>query len=133
MSNATASNSPQPDPTAASPSPNGGGATPGSSSKDKETPAAPSPAEKVQYQLHSPHLPLAVYREVAAHLRQIEQVETGLLPQNSQTFDYLQSQVGGVWIRYPEAAADRCQPQVEAILAYYGDRYGQWENLSTKA
>jgi hypothetical protein len=89
--------------------------------------------DKVQYQLHSPRLPLAVYREVAAHLRQIDQVETGLLPQTSQTFDYLQSQVGGLWIRYPEAQAERCQPQVEAILAYYGDRYGQWENLSTKA
>ena len=97
------------------------------------TPASPESTDKVQYQLRSPRLPLAVYREVAAHLRQVDQVETGLLPQISQTFDYLQSQVGGVWIRYPEAAASRCQPQVEAILAYYGDRYGQWENLSTKA
>ncbi|NER78669.1 MAG: hypothetical protein F6K42_03645 [Leptolyngbya sp. SIO1D8] len=75
-------------------------------------------------------MPLAVYREVAAHLRQISGVTTGLLPQTSKTFDYLQSQVGGLWIRYSADAVDICQPQVEAILTYYGDRYGNWETLS---
>lgn len=84
---------------------------------------------QVEYRLHSPHLPLAVYREVAAHLRQIEGVNTGLLPQTSKEFDYLQSQVGGVWIRYSADAAETCQPQIEAILTYYGDRYGKWETL----
>ena len=86
--------------------------------------------EQVEYRLHSPQLPLAVYREVAAHLRQIEGVNTGLLPQTSKEFDYLQSQIGGVWIRYNANASEQCQPQVEAILTYYGDRYGQWETLS---
>jgi len=38
-----------------------------------------------------PGLPLAVYREVAAHLQQVEGVETGLLPQTAQRFDYTQS------------------------------------------
>jgi hypothetical protein len=85
--------------------------------------------QQVEYRLHSPHLPLAVYREVAAHLRQIDGVNTGLLPQSAKAFDYLQSQVGGVWIRYSAAAADVCQPQIEAILTYYGDRYGKWETL----
>lgn len=85
---------------------------------------------QVEYRLHSPRLPLAVYREVAAHLRQIDGVSTGLLPQTAKEFDYLQSQVGGLWIRYNADAVDRCQPQVEAILTYYGDRYGQWETLS---
>jgi len=33
-----------------------------------------------------PGLPLAVYREVAAHLQQVEGVETGLLPQTAQRF-----------------------------------------------
>lgn len=92
-------------------------------------PAAATAPKQVEYRLHSPHLPLAVYREVAAHLRQIDGVNTGLLPQVSKEFDYLQSQVGGVWIRYNADAATRCQPQVEAILTYYGDRYGQWETL----
>lgn len=91
--------------------------------KEEETP------QQVEYRFHSPHLPLAVYREVAAHLRQIDGVNTGLLPQTAKEFNYLQSQVGGVWIRYPADAADTCQPQIEAILTYYGDRYGQWETL----
>lgn len=85
---------------------------------------------QVEYRFHSPYLPLAVYREVAAHLRQIDGVSTGLLPQTAKTFDYLQSQVGGVWIRYSADAAEICQPQIEAILTYYGDRYGKWETLS---
>ena len=93
----------------------------------------PSPkVEKVEYRLRSLRLPLAVYREVAAHLRQVDGVDTGLLPQTSKEFDYLQSQVGGLWIRYVATAAEVYQPQIEAILAYYGDRYGQWETLSAK-
>jgi len=86
--------------------------------------------QQVEYRFHSPRLPLAVYREVAAHLRQVDGVNTCLLPQTAKEFDYLQSQVGGIWIRYDADQAERCQPQVEAILTYYGDRYGQWETLS---
>ncbi|MEM0981387.1 MAG: hypothetical protein AAGH78_14070 [Cyanobacteria bacterium P01_H01_bin.58] len=85
--------------------------------------------QQVEYRLHSPRLPLAVYREVAAHLQQIDGVTTGLLPQTAKEFDYLQSQVGGLWIRYQETAAEVCEPQVEVILTYYGDRYGNWETL----
>ena len=99
-------------------------------SAQSNPPTEASNPEQVEYRLHSPRLPLAVYREVAAHLRQIEGVNTGLLPQTAKEFDYLQSQVGGVWIRYNANAAEQCQPQVEAILTYYGDRYGQWETLS---
>ncbi len=95
----------------------------GSNSKEATPP-------QVEYRLHSPRLPLAVYREVAAHLRQIKGVTTGLLPQTSTTFDYLQSQVGGLWIRYSADAAEVCQLQIEAILIYYGDRYGDWETLN---
>ena len=98
--------------------------------KSQTASTTPAPPQQVEYRLHSPGLPLAVYREVAAHLRQIEGVNTGLLPQTSKEFDYLQSQVGGVWIRYDADAAEQCQPQVEASLTYYGDRYGQWETLS---
>ncbi|MEO0491438.1 MAG: hypothetical protein AAFZ49_18085, partial [Cyanobacteria bacterium J06659_2] len=83
----------------------------------------------LQYQLRCPQLPLAVYREVAAHLRQLDGVETGLLPQTSQEFDYLQSQVGGLWVRYPEVGAEAYQQQVEAILKYYGERYRPWETI----
>jgi hypothetical protein len=80
-----------------------------------------------RYQIRCDHLPLAIYREVVAHLRQVTGVETGLLPQLSQKFDYLQSQVGGLWIQYTAAADQASHLRVEQILAYYGDRYGNWE------
>jgi hypothetical protein len=73
-----------------------------------------------------PGLPLAVYREVAAHLRQVDGVEAGLVPQSSGQFDYAQSQVGELWIQYPPNARERLHQQVDRILAYYGDRYGAW-------
>ena len=98
--------------------------------KGQETPLGNSASKKLEYRLCSPGLPLAVYREVAAHLRQVDGVETGLLPQLSTKFDYYQSQVGGLWIRYPKDAADICQPQVERILAYYGDRFKAWETIN---
>lgn len=75
-------------------------------------------------------LPLAVYREVVAHLRQVTGVEAGLMPQTSQSFDYQQSQVGGLWLRYTHAAESIAQHQVGQILAYYSDRYGSWEPVS---
>ena len=88
-----------------------------------------APEVQPQFQLYCPHLPLAVYREVAAHLRQVIGVEVGLLPQRSQQFDYYQSQVGGVWIRYTTHADAASQRRVEQILTYYGDRYGTWETI----
>ena len=53
-----------------------------------------------QQKLTIPQLPLAIYREIVAHLRQVEGVNSGLIPQTSPEFDYLQSQVGGLWIEY---------------------------------
>jgi hypothetical protein len=67
-----------------------------------------------------PGLPLAVYREIAAHLRQVEGVEVELARQDSQRFDYNQSQIGSLQIAYP----DRDLVLVEAILSYYDRRYG---------
>lgn len=78
-------------------------------------------------QLCCPNLPLAVYREVAAHLRQVTGVEVELLPQQSQTFDYQQSQIGGLKLRYAPEADAASQQRVQQILAYYGDRYGNWQ------
>jgi hypothetical protein len=76
-----------------------------------------------------PELPLAVYREVAAHLRQVEGVEAELLPQESTQFDYRQSQVGGLSIRYDAAADANSRQRVTQILAYYGDRHGSWQMI----
>ena len=80
----------------------------------------PSTETQFPQSLFIPRLPLAVYREIAAHLRQVEDVTVELLPQRSTEFEYLQSQVGGLQVDCP----DRSRQRVEQILAYYGDRYG---------
>lgn len=79
---------------------------------------------KLKYEIKFPSLPLAVYREIAAHLRQVEGVETQLYPATSQQFDYSQSQVGGLWIQYDQTAGSESREQVERILAYYQNHYG---------
>ncbi|MBE9183592.1 hypothetical protein IQ270_02335 [Microcoleus sp. LEGE 07076] len=86
--------------------------------------------KQLRYQIKCSGLPLAVYREVAAHLRQVKGVEIGLIPQQLQRFDYCDSQVGGLWIHYPEGFDLVDRQRVDRILAYYGDRYGAWELLS---
>lgn len=85
--------------------------------------------KQLRYQIQCPGLPLAVYREVAAHLRQVEGVETGLIPQQSKQFDYGDSQIGGLWIEYPEGFDSAGRQRVDRILAYYGDRFSPWEPL----
>jgi hypothetical protein len=68
-------------------------------------------------------LPLAVYREVAAHLRQVEGVEVELIPQSSPQFDYNQSQIAGLWISLSPDSGSMSQQRVKQILAYYRSRY----------
>ncbi len=74
-------------------------------------------------QICFPQMPLAVYRELAAHLRQVNGVEVELLPQTAQTFDYPRSQVGGLLLHLPNDAT-ASQQLVQQILAYYGQRHG---------
>ncbi|MEB3356438.1 MAG: hypothetical protein VKK04_06905 [Synechococcales bacterium] len=93
------------------------------------SPPSESPPESRQFQLRCPRLPLAVYREVAAHLRQVAGVDAELLPQTSMTFDYTASQVGGLRIHYSPQADDAAHRRVEQILQYYSDRFGDWETL----
>ncbi|MGA1264508.1 MAG: hypothetical protein ACO331_11490 [Prochlorothrix sp.] len=76
----------------------------------------------MKYELEFLNMPLAVYREVAAHLRQVEGVAVGLLPQTASTFEYTQSQVGGLWLEEISPSPGRGK-RLGAILAYYGDRY----------
>ena len=78
----------------------------------------------------SPQMPLAIYREVEAHLRQVTGVEVQVLPQTSLQFEYLKSQARGLSIEYGSEANQESRRRVEQILAYYGDRYGVWELLS---
>ena len=71
-----------------------------------------------------PQLPLAVYREIAAHLRQIQGIEVGLVTQQSQNFDYLQSQIDHLWLEYPSELAAMEKQRLEEILAYYTQIHG---------
>lgn len=67
-------------------------------------------------------LPLAVYREIAAHLRQVEGVEVELIPQSSQQFDYNQSQISGIYISWTANSGLESRQRVNQILAYYQNR-----------
>ena len=85
-----------------------------------------------QHKIVCDRLPLAIYREVATHLRQVPGVEAGLLPQTSTQFDYLASQIGGLWYQLPDDPTDdpSSQQRVQQILSYYSDRFGDWRTLS---
>ena len=86
----------------------------------------------MRYQVQCRGLPLAVYREVAAHLSQVEGVETGLVSQRSPLFDYRQSQIESLWIQLLDSAPSASQTRVDQILAYYSDRYGAWEDVQAE-
>ncbi len=85
----------------------------------------------MKYQIRCAGLPLAVYREVAAHLRQVDGVHTELVPQQSCQFDYHQSQIDSLWLTYPDDAAPEVSERVRQVLAYYRDRYGTWETIES--
>ena len=78
-----------------------------------------------KYEIQFPGLPLAVYEEIAAHLRQVEGVQTGLYLVESGKFDYNQSQVECLWLQYIQTTSPQNRERVEQILAYYRDRYGE--------
>ncbi|MGF1589646.1 MAG: hypothetical protein ACFCU7_10445 [Pleurocapsa sp.] len=86
-----------------------------------------------QQQLSCPQLPLAVYREVAAHLRQVAGVDTSLIMRSlehdrAEKFDYDQSQIAALQISYAENISATEQEQVAAILDYYAQRYSPWQD-----
>ncbi|ODG96741.1 hypothetical protein A4S05_16855 [Nostoc sp. KVJ20] len=68
-------------------------------------------------------LPLAVYREIAAHLHQVEGVEVDLIPQSSEQFDYNQSQIAGLSLSWTANSGSESRQRVNQILAYYQNRY----------
>lgn len=73
-------------------------------------------------------LPLAIYREIVAHLRQIDGVNADLYEQRATEFDYLQSQVGGLWLEY--SAEPKIESTINAILTYYAQKYGSWVTVA---
>ncbi|NES84962.1 MAG: hypothetical protein F6K10_28110 [Moorea sp. SIO2B7] len=89
--------------------------------------------KKKREQISYAGLPLAVYREVAAHLRQVEGVETGLIPQQVEQFDYKQSQVSGLWIEYADNLDAHKKGHLQDILDYYAGIYGTWRREQIEA
>ena len=85
----------------------------------------------MKYQVRCDNLPLTVYREVAAHLTQVDGVKVELMPQHSYEFDYRQSQVGGLLVCYPDGLSDADGERVRQILMYYSDRYGAWTTIES--
>jgi len=81
----------------------------------------------LRYGIQWTGLPLAVYREIAAHLCQVDGVETDLRPQQSRVFEYHLSQIDSLWIQH--AADPIASQRVQQILTYYSDRYGAWKRI----
>jgi hypothetical protein len=84
-------------------------------------------SQTIPTQVYWPKMPLAVYREVAAHLRQVG-VEVELLPQTAVCFDYELSQVGGLQITGTDAVDAASQTRLLEILHYYRARFGEWRS-----
>lgn len=82
---------------------------------------------KQQERIIYPNLPLAIYREIAAHLRQVKGIQALELPQDDPQFDYTRSQIGGLSISYPSDIGVGDRALVDAILKHYADRYGSYE------
>lgn len=71
-------------------------------------------------------LPLAVYREISAHLQQIEGIRVDLVAHSSREFDYNQSQIGGLAIRYDSDLDVIYHSRIRSILDYYAQKYGAY-------
>ena len=85
-------------------------------------------------QITCPRLPLAVYREIVAHLRQVEGVDAKLIMRSLQhdpreKFDYAQSQVLALQILPQANLSADAQQRVNQILEYYAQVYTPWETF----
>ena len=76
-------------------------------------------------QVTYPNLPLAIYREIVAHLEQFAGVVVEVLQPEDQAFSYDHSQVRGLVIKstYPQNELIKC------ILDHYSSIYGAY-NIS---
>ncbi|WP_055075984.1 hypothetical protein [Pseudanabaena sp. 'Roaring Creek'] len=70
--------------------------------------------------IYNPDIALAMYRELASHIEQIEDVKAELFWQDSKEFSYLGSQIGGMWLTYPQAISAQSQLLINKILNAYG-------------
>jgi hypothetical protein len=72
-------------------------------------------------------MPLAVYREVAAHLQQIEGIAVAFLNPIEREFNYTHSQLGGLEISGVSQLTQLDRLRIEQILSYYANRFAPWE------
>jgi hypothetical protein len=79
------------------------------------------------YQATCPHLPLAVYREVAAHLRQVDGVSVDLIAQTTSKFDYYASQIEGMLVNFLPNLSQSDRQKVAKIIEYYSQKHGEWQ------
>ncbi len=75
--------------------------------------------------IYNPDIPLAMYRELASHIEQIEDVTAELFWQESREFSYLGSQIGGMWLNCDLnrdlAISSPSQVLIKSILNHYGN------------
>ncbi|WP_103667250.1 hypothetical protein [Pseudanabaena sp. BC1403] len=71
--------------------------------------------------VYNPDITLAMYRELASHIEQIVDVSSELFWQESTEFSYLGSQIGGMWLVYPQSLTTQSQILIKDILNHYGD------------
>jgi uncharacterized protein YukE len=64
-----------------------------------------------------------MYKELAAHLSQLDGVTTELILPDRQEFNYNASQIAGIYISSTSQISERSQALIGAIL----DRYGAWQ------
>jgi hypothetical protein len=71
---------------------------------------------------YNPELPLAMYKELATHLSQVDGVTTDLIWQDRQEFSYDASQIAGMYVS-AASLSERSQALIRSIL----DLYGSWQ------
>ena len=71
--------------------------------------------------VYSPDIALAMYRELASHIEQIDNVNAELFWQESTEFSYSGSQIGGIWLTYPQSISKQSQLLIKNILNHYGN------------
>ncbi len=70
--------------------------------------------------IYNPEIALAMYRELASHIEQIENVTTELVWQESTGFSYLGSQIGGMWLTCNQKMSAQSEILIKNILNHYG-------------
>jgi hypothetical protein len=82
---------------------------------------------KSKFTITNHQMPLAVYREVAAHLQQIAGITVSFLTTVDRRFSYTESQLGGVEIIGADRLTDLDKIRIDDVLNYYANRYSCWE------